>query len=320
MNNNIPNNLNNDPMGNNNQVPNPGMAQANEQLMGGQSQVGPENNIMQGMAGVPNTPTPMQGMENPVVTPGIMQGAPMEQAPVEPQMPGQGNSGINGLTMQMEPQAPVAPEPVMPQANTPEPAMPEAPVVENTMSAPIDNNPIDGAIPNVMANFANSVPAAPLDQTNQIPNVGIEPQAPVAPEPVMPQAPVEPVIPEAPAADGLNNPMVSPIMGAPAPEMNQAPNNMNVIGNPEPVNAMPEQPVQQDIPVQNTIGAEPQASIEPAANTIGNPQPQEAQPVAENGEFEEMPQKKFPLSKRETILVSIALIGIIAVIIVYWPR
>lgn len=248
MNNNIPNNLNNDPMGNNNQVPNPGMAQANEQLMGGQSQVGPENNIMQGIAGVPNTPTPMQGMENPVVTPGIMQGAPMEQAPVEPQMPGQGNSGINGLTMQMEP------------------------------------------------------------------------QAPVAPEPAMPQAPVEPVMPEAPAADGLNNPMVSPIMGAPAPEMNQAPNNMNVIGNPEPVNAMPEQPVQQDIPVQNTIGTEPQASIEPAANTIGNPQPQEAQPVAENGEFEEMPQKKFPLSKRETILVSIALIGIIAVIIVYWPR
>ena len=54
-------------------------------------------------------------------------------------------------------------------------------------------------------------------------------------------------------------------------------------------------------------------------NNMGQPMQQM------NNEYQniEMPQqkaKKFPLSLRETILVTIALIGIVAVVIIYWQN
>ena len=39
-----------------------------------------------------------------------------------------------------------------------------------------------------------------------------------------------------------------------------------------------------------------------------------------NQAYQEPAKKKFPLSTREMILVGIAIIGIIVVIIMYWPR
>ena len=100
----------------------------------------------------------------------------------------------------------------------------------------------------------------------------------------------------------MEEPIISPIMDQP-----QALDNGNInnqIGNTQDLNSfvgMPEQPG--------------------FNNNINQPIPQ----VNNNNNYQsiDMPQekvKKFPLSLRETILVTIALIGIVIVVIMYWPK
>jgi hypothetical protein len=310
MNNNMPNNFNNNPVGNPNA--------AGAQLMGGQSQMGPEPNVMQGLENTQTSMNPVQGVEAPQPNPGIMQGMAGPEQPQPAVMPGQDNSGINSFTMQVEqPQAPAMPNPAMPDPAMPAavPEMPAAPEMgmPTATDSIVNTNPIDGAIPNVMANVGMQ-PEAPVDPTmppvdsapmNNVdmtmptdPNMAMG-QAPVMPNPVMPE-PAMPAAPEMPAPEPMMQPeqpqmMPDPNMGVP-PVMPAA-----------PMPAVPEMPA---APEMNTIGS-------PEAANVGMEQPQM---MGSDGEEDDLPQKKFPLSTREIVLVSIALVGIVAVIIVYWPK
>ena len=88
------------------------------------------------------------------------------------------------------------------------------------------------------------------------------------------------------------NPMVSPIMDMP---------NNNQISNTQDLNAIAEEPVIN----QNNIESMNEPQMAPMNTNYENVS-------------EAKPAKKFPLSLRETILVTIALIGIVIVIIMYW--
>lgn len=301
MNNNMPNNFNNNPVGDPN-------AAAGAQLMGGQSQMGPEPNVMQGLDNTQTNMNPIQGVEAPQPNPGIMQGmVNPEPAPVA--MPGQDNSGINSFTLQAEgpaPQEPVVPNPAMPEAPA-MPAAPEMPAVPevgmpNATEGMVNTNPIDGSIPNVMA------------------NIGMQPEAPVTPAaPEVPVAPEMPAVPEMPAAPmGMEQPMPgapvmpNPVMGAPMqPDMGMA----------APVEPQMMGGVNQDVPPVMAGPAMPEQGMPAAPEMPGAPMgTEQPQMMGSEGDEDDLPQKKFPLSTREIVLVSIAFVGIIAVIIVYWPK
>lgn len=97
----------------------------------------------------------------------------------------------------------------------------------------------------------------------------------------------------------MGEPVFSPVMDQPQVMDNSNINNQ--IGNTQDLNSFVEMPQQPNF-----------------NNNVGQPMPQ-----MNNYQSIDMPQEKvksFPLSLRETILVSIALIGIIAVVIIYWPN
>ena len=99
----------------------------------------------------------------------------------------------------------------------------------------------------------------------------------------------------------MEEPVVSPIMDQPQVSDNVSINNQ--IGNTQDLNSF--------------VGTPQQPEFN---NNVEKPIPQ-----MNNNNYQsvDMPQekvKKFPLSLRETILVTIALIGIVAVVIMYWPN
>lgn len=127
MNNNMPNNFNNGMSNNMNDNNNLMAREANEELIGGQSNIGNGPDVMQGVSNVQNDRGIMQGFNNVQNPNGVMQG--MESVAQDMNnsvpMPGQFNAGVNNYTMQVErPQEnPVPNEPIMPNV---EPQMPNS--------------------------------------------------------------------------------------------------------------------------------------------------------------------------------------------------
>lgn len=134
----------------------------------------------------------------------------------------------------------------------------------------------------------------------------------------------------------LNGQMPNPIneVGQPVmdnvPPMNPMGPGMNV--NPVIMDAPPVEPSMatpvMDMPQENQIGSTQDLNSvvnEGPVNIPNNVEPSNEAPINYDdnnftNEGEPKPSKKFPLSLRETILVTIALIGIIIVVIMYWPN
>ena len=165
MNNNMPNNFNNEMPNNMNYNNDPMVQKANEQLIGGQSNIGNGPEVMQGISSVQNDRGIMQGYNNIQNPNGVMQGIEngsndlSNPAP----MPGQFNSGINNYTMQVEsPQEnSVSNEPIIPNI---EPTMPN-----NDTSVPGLNNqqPMNINVENVPAN-SSVMPQMNMDSNSNI--------------------------------------------------------------------------------------------------------------------------------------------------------
>ena len=313
MNNNMPNNFNNggnNPMGTG--VPNPTQNAAKEQLVGGQSTVGNGPSVMQGAPGVQNGPGAMQGVGPVPNTPNVMQGAPAPKPEVGPAMPGQGNSGINAMTMQKEEVKKDSPEVVsIPNfaANTPEPPVAPQPGVVQTPTMPGPNPAPNVNMPNQVGN-----PGGPLNNTMNMPNVN------------EPKPPVPPAAPNTIGGNVIGGPGPNPVggniigggtpntigqvnnPGLPGDNMNQMNKPQNSIGMIPPAPNAPKD-LNDTMPSINTPG------VSSGASQIGN-----ADTSALDGDVVEMPdtpEKKFPLSTREMVLIGIALVGIVAVIIMY---
>lgn len=345
MNNNMPNNFNNG-MPNNNPV-NGGLnpqQQAKEQLVGGQSAVGNGPSVMQGQPNVQNDRGVMQGMANVPNTPGVMQGNAMPNKPeVPPVMPGQNHSGINAVTMQKEEVK--KDEPGVVSIPNFDAAAPEPP-------KPAQPNPAQGPKPTPMNNMNQSMNNNPMNQINT-PNIGpsvneIKPVEPVKPEPINDNVGInsmnqvganpsnnsvmqnEPVEQKKPLSDNVigNN------------SINQAPNPMEQVNNQnlnnfpfENINQMnepkPQSTMGSTMNNQNVIGNAPKDLNDPltggANNNLNRGMSQVGVTQMNNSENDvvempETPTKKFPLSTREMILIGVALVGIIAVVIMYWPK
>lgn len=357
MNNNMPNNFNNgmpnnNPKPVNNFVGGPEQA-AKEQLVGGQSAVGNGPSVMQGMPNVQTDRGVMQGASNVPNTPGVMQGSPMPNRPnVAPVMPGQGNSGINAFTMQKEePVKNDSPEVVsipnfasnIPDAPKPNPVVP-----------PVQNpNGIGNPMPNINQPVNNGIPSSNGAMPNQVnaPSLGnsVSPMN-------MPEINKDPLpkkeVPSVQSQMTLNNDRVN------EPSVNQAPNtsgqvnnqglnsfplnNMNQMGKQndvngqmpninQPVNSQPinNQPMGNQ-PVNNRVMSNPavnngNTAMVDGVNTNPSTGIKQASPVATSSlnndvvEMPDMPEKKFPLSTREMILVGLALVAIIVFVIRFWP-
>lgn len=345
MNNNMPNNFNNGmPNGDNKPINgafNP-QQQAKEQLVGGQSTVGNGPDVMQGQPNVQNDRGVMQGMANVPNNPGVMQGNAIPNKPeVPPVMPGQNHSGINAVTMQKEEVKKDEPGVVsIPNfgSTTPEPPKPVQP---NPVPGPKPVNQMNSGMPNMDQSIKN-----PLNQINT-PNIGpsvneIKPAEPVKQsEPVKdsvgvnpsvngPVMPNEPLEPKKPVSDNIIG--NEPINQAPNP-MEQV-NNQNLNSFPfENINQMSEpkpQPAMGSVMNnQNVIGDAPKDlndSITGGARNILNRGMSQVGVTQMNNsendvvEMPEVPNKKIPLSTREMILIGVALIGIVAVVIMYWPK
>jgi hypothetical protein len=261
-----------------------------------------------------------------------MQGAPAPKPAPAPGMPGQGHSGVNAMTMQKEevkkdspgvvsipnfasnmPEPPAAPQPGVVQTPNPVPG-------PNPMPGPNPNpvlgpnpGPMPGPNPNPNVNMPNQIgnPANPLNNTMNMPNANeLKP----------------PVPPAAPNTIG-GNAIGGNIIGGPMPN-----NSIGQVNN-QNLNGIPSDNMNQMNKPQNTIGMVP-----PAPNNgpkdLNDTMPSINAPGINSGvsqigttdtssldnnavEIPEMPEKKFPLSTREMILIGIALVGIVAVIIMY---
>ena len=313
MNNNMPNNFNNNNninSGNGNQISNPQIDRINEQLMGGQSTVGNGPSIMQGMSNVNQTGNVMQGMNNPQNNSNIIKQDKPQQA--MPEMPGQNHSGINAYTMQYE----QTPKQEQNQSNV---------GISQTNNYNAMNNMTNNNYnPN---NLNNS--QMPVNDINRINN---------------PQT----------INQNLNNNVMNNSLNNQFGYQNNISNNSNTINNMrnESVTNNPdefinnnsnqnmaymnnnmagEQPLPKNDP-QNNIGPNPTLNN---YNSVGGIKPTSTgtsqvgisqvgqtemnhQAMATDIKLDEpKKKKKFPLSTRETVLVAIALIGIVVVIIMY---
>lgn len=282
MNNNMPNNFNNGLPNNNpvNNVPNVAQNTANQQLMGGQSTIGNQPNVMQGVPNVQNENGVAQGIGNVQNTPNIMQGsvAPEVKPEESVSIPGQGNSGINAFNMAKEQPKE---EPGVVSIPSFAPNIPETPAPQ---------------MPNQNMNV-NQMPNNPLNNQIGTPDLNL------VNEPIMPNAQQQPInqnlngiVNEMPINNGMpiNNEMQNINMAPPV-------NNIGINPEPAPLNSL-----------NNQIG-------EPSANQgISQVGQTELNSMANDmAEMPEMPEKKFPLSVREMVLIGIALVGIVVVLIVY---
>ena len=99
------------------------------------------------------------------------------------------------------------------------------------------------------------------------------------------------------------------------PTINQPINNESM--NSQAINSKVMQPSAMNN-TNNSMVGDANRNASSATSQIG-----QTVPNSLNNDVVEMPnapEKKFPLSTREMILIGIALIGIVAVIIVYWPK
>lgn len=330
MNNNMPNNFNNggnNPMGNG--VPNPVENAAKQDLMGGQNAVGNSPSVMQGMPNVQNGPGAMQGVGAVPNTPNIMQGGAAPKPAPAVGMPGQEHSGINAMTMQKEEAKKDSPEVVsIPNfaSNIPEPPAAQPGVIQtpNPVSGPTPGpmpspnpnpnpvlgsnlGPMPGPTPNPSVSMPNQIgnPTNPLNNTINMSNVN------------EPKPPVSPAVPNAIGGNVIGGPIPNSIgqvnnqtmNGAPSDNMNQMNRPQNTIGMVPPAPNNGPKDLNDIMPSINAPG------INTGASQIGTA---DTSPLDNDMvEMPDMPEKKFPLSTREMILIGIALVGIVAVIIMY---
>ena len=331
MNNNMPNNFNNGmpnnggntPMGNS--MPNPVENAAKEQLVGGQSTVGNGPSVMQGMPNVGSPAGAMQGVGSVQNNPNVMQGGPVPNVKPEPvsTLPGQNHSGVNAVTMQKEEVKKDAPEVVaIPNfaSNIPERSVPQQPNV--------------GPTPNV----TNVNPAPTVNQNMNVPNpMGVNPGVNVPnqignpnnnsvnnnpmPKPAPSTTNVIGANIPSPATTFPNNSAANQLSSF-EPE-NVSSNNMNSIGGPKPqsIGAVPPTAngfnstngLNNGVNEPNNLNGPMNENVDSGISQIG---------TSDMGSMDdeiEMPTRKFPLSVREMVLIGIALIGIVIVVIKYWP-
>ena len=334
---NIMGNFNNNT--NNSNTVDPITDQANQALMGGQ---GTEQtaDVMQGFSNVSNGNSAMQGVGNVSNEPGIMQNpAPEVEPPV--QMPGQTHSGINSYTMQYENNTESS-------AQTPQVESSAAPAMNSVSN-------IEGTVEDHTVAMNNGVPNPFLDKfvneqtVNNInqpvnnmgmaqPNVGLSssviepiPQQELDTTPT--EEPANSNIPNIPSVE-INTTSNQPINSAEIEVMPYTNNydmtNVSIEPNPAPATVNPVDPSPTPMPSyqDNNIGINQPIDNTSDLNTstIGvtptNIDVMQQDQMINNVEDPSvMPnKKKFPLSLRETILVTIALIGIIIVIVMYWPN
>lgn len=353
MNNNMPNNFNNG-LGNSNPEPNnvnnPMVDKANEQLIGGQSTVGNGPSVMQGMPNVQNERGVMQGIAGVSNGPTVMQGQPSSTTPNQNMgMPGQFNSGINSQTMQVETPKKETPGVVsIPGFDALETANP---VVNPTLgNTPFPNPQAPREIPNV-------APTQPINNEIKIPNmlndqnvvnnqinepvnsIGTEQkqepqilgtvpkldQNPVTTNPNLNNVNANTLNNGINSQVGLEQKQEPQIIGtAPKLEQNSAlttPSNnirkSNIVGNINNSSANVNQGITTP---NNTINKEVNSSIGIKPTSIGGGISQVGQTEMNSNVqmgYQEPPKKKFPLSVREMVLIGIALIGIVVVIIMY---
>ena len=104
----------------------------------------------------------------------------------------------------------------------------------------------------------------------------------------------------------------SPILN-PQPKSKNIPNNQIINNNQNPATE-----IGSTKDVNNAINGIKPTSIGTGISQVGQTELNSTNQI--NQAYQEPKKKKFPLSTREMILVGIALIGIIVVIIMYWPR
>ena len=186
------------------------------------------------------------------------------------------------------------------------------------------------AMPNIMPGQTNSgINAQTMQVENPTPDTGVVdvPAAePAAPGPVPEPAPAPGPMPgPAPAPGPMPEPAPAPgPMPEPAPAPGPMPGPAPAPG-PVPEPAPAPGPMPGPAPVPGPMpGPAPAANSIGGVNSIPDPMDQVANGITSaeveaNNEFGE-PKKKFPLTTREIILVSIALIGLVVVAILYIPK
>ena len=320
MNNNMPNNFNNGTPSNGN---NPISNAANEQLVGGQSAVGNGPSVMQGMPNVQNNPGAMQGVGSVPNNPNVMQGNPVpNQTPnTNSAIPGQNHSGVNAFTMQKEEVKKDTPEVVSipnfasnisepPKQPTPQPNVVQMPNVNNNIAAEmnqnINNSPLNSQVqkPEInQVNIPNMNPNIPNGNNNAI---------------------NQPINQPTNILGQVNNQNLN---GFPSNNINQmnGPKPQNTIGivpptsnNVNPVNNMPNNlnnGINEPKDLNDSMPSVNNENFNSGVSQIGS-----SEMDNDVVEMPEMPTKKFPLSTREMVLIGIALVGIVAVVIMYWPK
>lgn len=355
MNNNMPNNFNNGMPNNGNNQMNNGLADtAKQDLMGGQSNIGNGPSLVQGIPNTQNNMGAMQGVGSVPSTPNVMQGsvAPTPKPVDTPAMPGQNHSGINAMTMQKEPvvkeEKKDAPEVVsIPNfaSNIPEkPATPQPSVMQGPSQI---NNPIPNPMPNPM-----QIPNSSLNNNqigiNQVPNtqnqVGLNtnvntvipnqevnrigiPNTNMPKEPNAQTIPNSNIISQPNSLGQTNNQTINSFPSNSLNQINNGPNpqnvgmvppinnNLNMMNN-IPNNIGNEMNVQNDL--NDSLPSVNNSTINSGISQVGTTELNSMD--NEVVEMPEMPTKKFPLSVREMVLIGIALVGIVAVVIMYWPK
>lgn len=317
----------------------------NSNIMEGQTGVVPTPGAFQGVSDVPNQPdmnlgatvnpvpeaNVMPGQENSGVNAFTMQAEPQPSMPnVEPSVPN-ANPIVDTPAM---PEQGSAVNPTldntgvidMPTMNSaPENPVPESPALNNALlggAAPVNtdlnagniNDPMNsGMAPaNDMPSNDFQVPGA-NDMNNQI---GAQPMdANTAPTDNMSSTDFQ-----MPGVPNMNNQIGDQNM---QPMNNNEPNNFgmaNGMNNPAPMQQPMNNNIIGDNSMQNNIGQ----NNGMGGNQIGdmgsmnnNPVPDANQNQDPNNGYDFQQEKKFPLSVREIVLVSIAIVGIVVVIGMY---
>lgn len=330
MNNNMPNGLNNNLGGNS------PLNKVNEDLVQGQSNVGNEGGLMQGIPNATNESNIMQGTPGVQNPNGISQGISLEPEN-NAVMPGQGHSGINAYTMQY--QEPVANEgnsaPEVNNSNNPflSKMVTDQPVNNlNINEQQVNNNipnPFEGSVmQGLNQNLGNNIPPVMNEETPE--NVNQNVNNPLGNNIIAPVINQNLENGNISTTNTLNNNVVNdPLMGA----------NMTNMASPNQQSVVMQGPIDNNINNNqtNSIGNIDQPNMSNSIgganyNSVGGINPTGVNQVglSQVGQTEmnhqalstdivldEPKKKKFPLTIRETILVAIALIGIVVVIIMY---
>ena len=329
-----------------------GSAPSVPDMMQGFSGVQNESNAMQGVGEVSNEPTMMQGMQSPEpefnnVVPGQghsgINSYTMEYQTPEPNPTVDNNENtnisINQPTMNV-PENPVNVDTGVDYVETPnvEPQKPNPFLdkfindnnVNNNMNTEVNNMDVTPGVPNpnltFTPNMSMRMPVEPQMNNNPLPNMNNNMSVDV--EPV--STPDIPTVDISTTANEPINPATIDVMPAPTVtydninenQLNneQAAPDLNVNVTPAmPNNNAPMNNFEVNPSIDNTIELN-NNNMGVAPVTVNVPNQIGAETVSESDDLTLDSKKKFPLTLRETILVTIALIGIIIVIIMYWPN